>query len=202
MASIQWTPPTGWVEETGAHVLMLTPCDGTATSTLTIGANAYTIVDGMGASFSMRAGVFAAGALLEFVLDVNAKKAYLLSQAGLSAAPQKPKLLWSGSWSSGSITVYGFSAYKLFFVQTTDGDAALCWVDFSLLLGGGFYPLAGDGGQMLYNIRAHVDGDTLTMENSYAILRPQNSVSAGKYGRTVKAIYGLLLTEDVLVEGT
>lgn len=116
--------------------------------------------------------------------------------------PQRPKLLWSGSWSSGSITVDGFSAYKLFFVQTTDGDAALCWVDFSLLLGGGFYPLTGDGGQMLYNIRAHVDGDTLTMENSYAILRPQNSVSAGKYGRTVKAIYGLLLTEDVLVEGT
>lgn len=111
---------------------------------------------------------------------------------------QKPKLLWSGSWSSGSITVDGFSDYKLFFVQTPDGDAALCWVDFSLLLGGGFYPLTGDGGQMLYNIRAHVDGDTLTMENSYAILRPQNSVSAGKYGRTVKAIYGLLLNDDVL----
>lgn len=115
---------------------------------------------------------------------------------------QKPKLIWSGSWSSGSITVDGFSAYKLFFVQTTDGDAALCWVDSSLLLGGGFYPLAGDGGQMLYSIRAQVDGDTLTMANSYAILRPQNGVSAGKYGRTVKAIYGLLLTEDVLVEGT
>lgn len=115
--------------------------------------------------------------------------------------PMRPKLLWSGSWTSGSITVGGFSDYKLFLIQTTDGDAALCWVDFSLLLGGGFYPLTGDGGQMLYNIRAHVDGDTLTMENSYAILRPQNSVSAGKYGRTVKAIYGLLLTEDVQAEG-
>lgn len=114
MASIQWTPPAGWVEETGAHVLMLAPCDCTATSTLVIGANAYTIVDGMGASFSTRGGVFATGALLEFVLDVDAKKAYLLSQAGLSTAPRKPKLLWSGSALPGStLTAAGIAQYSV-----------------------------------------------------------------------------------------
>lgn len=117
MASIQWTPPAGWVEETGAHVLMLAPCDCTATSTLLIGANAYTIVDGMGASFSTRGGVFATGALLEFVLDVDAKKAYLLSQAGLSTAPQKPKLLWKGSATQGSwISVPGLFDYAVILV--------------------------------------------------------------------------------------
>ena len=114
---------------------------------------------------------------------------------------KRPKLLWSGSWSSGSITVDGFSSYKLFLLQTTDGDAALCWVDFGLLLGGELYPLTGDGGQMIYSIRAGVNGNTLSMENSYAILRPLNSLHGGKYIRTVKAIYGLLLNDDVLAEG-
>ena len=114
---------------------------------------------------------------------------------------KRPKLLWSGSWSSGSITVDGFSSYKLFLLQTTDGDAALCWVDFGLLLGGELYPLTGDGGQMIYSIRAGVNGNTLSMENSYAILRPLNSLHGGKYIRTVKAIYGLLLNDDVLTEG-
>lgn len=145
------------------------------------------------------------GAAGNVILSLESGGTSAADSAGARAnlvVPMRPKLLWSGSWTSGSITVDGFSDYKLFLIQTTDGDVALCWVDFSLLLGGGFYPLTGDGGQMLYNIRAQVDGDTLTMENSYAILRPQNSVSAGKYGRTVKAIYGLLLTEDVLVEGT
>lgn len=114
------------------------------------------------------------------------------------AVAQKPKLLWSGSWSSGSITVPDFPKYKLFFVQTTDGDGALCWVDFGLLLGGGLYPLTGAAGQMIYNVRASVDGNTLTLENSYAILRPKDSINAGQYTRTVKTIYGLLLNDDVL----
>lgn len=112
--------------------------------------------------------------------------------------PMRPKLLWSGSWSSGSITVDGFSDYKLFLIQTTDGDAALCWVDFGLLLGGGLYPLSGAGGQMIYNVRAGVDNNTLTLENSYAILRPKDAINSGQYTRTVKAIYGLLLNDDVL----
>ena len=114
---------------------------------------------------------------------------------------KRPKLLWSGSWSSGSITVDGFSSYKLFLLQTADGDAALCWVDFGLLLGGELYPLTGDGGQMIYSIRAGVNGNTLSMQNSYAILRPLSNINGGKYERTVKTIYGLLLNDDVLAEG-
>lgn len=147
-----------------------------------------------------------------FYKAVNLATPLALASGGVGAADadgarenlvavKRPKLLWSGSWSSGSITVDGFSSYKLFLLQTTDGDAALCWVDFGLLLGGELYPLTGDGGQMIYSIRAHVDGDTLTMENSYAILRPLASLNGGKYTRTVKTIYGLLLNEDVLAEG-
>ena len=111
---------------------------------------------------------------------------------------QKPKLLWSGSWTSGSITVGDFSSYKLLLVQTTDGDSALCWKDGSLLLGGGLYPLSGSGGQMAYSFRAGFSANTLTLQNSYALVHGINGQHSGQYGRTVSAIYGLLLNNDVL----
>lgn len=112
--------------------------------------------------------------------------------------PQKPKLLWSGSWTSGSITVSDFSSYKLLLAQTTDGDSALCWKDGSLLLGGGIYPLSGSSGQMVYSVRASFSGNSLTMQNSYALSHGISGQHSGQYGRTVSAIYGLLLNNDVL----
>lgn len=111
---------------------------------------------------------------------------------------QKPKLLWSGSWTSGSITVGDFSSYKLLLVQTTDGDSALCWKDGSLMLGGGLYPLSGTSGQMAYSVRASFSGNRLTMQNSYAIVHGISEQHSGQYGRTVSAIYGLLSNNDVL----
>lgn len=112
--------------------------------------------------------------------------------------PMRPKLLWSGSWSSGSITVNEFSDYKLLLVQTSDGDSALCWKDGSLMLGGGLYPLSGTSGQMAYSVRASFSTNTLTMQNSYAIVHGISGQHSGQYGRTVIAIYGLLLNDDVL----
>ena len=112
--------------------------------------------------------------------------------------PQKPKLLWSGSWTSGSITVSDFSSYKLLLVQTTDGDSAVCWKDGSLLLGGGIYSLGGSSGQMVYSVRASFSGNSLTMQNSYALVHGISGNHSGQYGRTVSAIYGLLLNNDVL----
>lgn len=112
--------------------------------------------------------------------------------------PQKPKLLWSGSWTSGTITVSEFSSYKLLLVQTTDGDSAVCWKDGSLLLGGGIYPLSESSGQMVYSVRASFSGNSLTMQNSYALVHGISGNHSGQYGRTVSAIYGLLLNNDVL----
>lgn len=111
---------------------------------------------------------------------------------------QKPKLLWSGSWTSGSITVGDFSSYKLLLVQTTDGDSAICWKDGNLLLGGGLYPLSGTAGQMAYSVRASFSGNRLTMQNSYAIVHGISGQHSGQYGRTVSSIYGLLSNNDVL----
>lgn len=112
--------------------------------------------------------------------------------------PLRPKLLWSGSWTSGSITVGGFSDYKLLLVQTTDGDSTICWKDGSLLLGGGLYPLSGTSGQMAYSFRAGFSANTLTLQNSYALVHGISDLHSGQYTRTVKAIYGLLLNDDVL----
>ena len=115
--------------------------------------------------------------------------------------PMRPKLLWSGSWTSGSITVGGFSDYKLLLVQTTDGDSAVCWKDGSLLLGGGLYPLSGTSGQMAYSVRASFSANTLTLQNSYALIHSISGQHSGQYTRTVNAIYGLLLNCDVQTEG-
>ena len=115
--------------------------------------------------------------------------------------PMRPKLLWSGSWTSGSITVSGFSDYKLLLVQTTDGDSAVCWKDGSLLLGGGLYPLSGTSGQMAYSVRASFSANTLTLQNSYALIHSISGQHSGQYTRTVNAIYGLLLNGDVQTEG-
>lgn len=202
MASIKWTPPAGWVEETGAHVLMLTPCDGTATSTLTIGANSYTIVDGMGASFSMRAGVFAAGALLEFVLDVNAKKAYLLSQAGLSAAPQKPKLLWWGVFSNGSITVDGLSDYTHFLIQM-NGALLLGTVSSGIISLGTFQcDSSAAGWATLMTANVSVNGDTLTMNHTFYVSVNNTNwyQSAADTYVQINGIWGLYKAEDIQEE--
>lgn len=144
------------------------------------------------------------GAAGNVILSLESGGTSAADAAGARAnlvVPMRPKLLWSGSWASGSITVDGFSDYKLFLIQTTDGDAALCWVDFGLLLGGGLYPLAGDGGQMIYSVRAGVNGNTLSMQNTYAIVHGIGGHHSDKYSRTVSAIYGLLLNGDVLTEG-
>lgn len=119
------------------------------------------------------------------------------ARANLGVA-QMPKLLWSGSWSSGSITVDEFSSYTLLLAQTTDGDSAICWKDGNLLLGGELYPLSGSSGQMSYALRASFNADTLTMQNSYAIIHGVSGQHSDKYSRTVNAIYGLLLNNDIL----
>lgn len=201
MASIQWTPPAGWVEETGAHVLMLAPCNCTATPTLVIGANAYTIVDGMGASFSTRGGVFATGALLEFVLDVDSKKAYLLSQAGLSTAPQKPKLLWEGSLTGGSITVPGFSDYKLFAVEFS-ASLILARVSSSGFLSVGEFNIDATyaGWGSLSGAVLSVSGDTLTLlHNFYVSVHETNwyQYAADQTVTAITKIYGLVRKSDI-----
>ena len=145
--------------------------------------------------------IHTADQIIEGVFPIDRGGTDASTAAGARAnlnVPLRPKLLWSGSWTSGSITVGDFSSYKLLLVQTTDGDSAVCWKDGNLLLGGSLYPLSGTSGQMAYSVRASFSGNRLTLQNSYALVHSISGQHSGQYGRTVSAIYGLLLNDDVL----
>lgn len=91
MANIIWTPHSGWVEETGAHVSFKAPCDCAVAGSLVIGSNSYSIVDALGKVITGTGGAFASGAVLDFILDCENSKAYLQNAATAL------KLLWSNA---------------------------------------------------------------------------------------------------------
>lgn len=98
MANITWTPPSGWAEETGAHVNFKAPCDSAAAGNLMIGSSSYTIVDACG--FPSAGGSFAAGAIVDLILDCEAKKAYIQNAAtplGKIAVCRRSSITQSGA---------------------------------------------------------------------------------------------------------
>ena len=195
----------GWASDKSYEIeITLTDCVTSATMTATLNVGVPGIyIKRAGAAYQVGIGKIpdiADGVDIKGLLKVGGFADPPGVRDGLNV-PMRPKLLWSGSWTSGSITVSGFSDYKLLLVQTTDGDSAVCWKDGSLLLGGGLYPLSGTSGQMAYSVRASFSANTLTLQNSYALIHSISGQHSGQYTRTVNAIYGLLLNGDVQTEG-
>ena len=120
MANIIWTPPSGWVEETGAHVSFKAPCDCKVAGSLVIGSNSYSIVDALGNVITGTGGAFASGAVLDFILDCENSKAYLQNAAtGLT-------LLWTNpNWNTNfaaqtvSLNLSGYTAIMTVFAYAT-----------------------------------------------------------------------------------
>lgn len=82
--NIIWTPPdSNWEEKNGAHVSFTAPCDSSFTGRLKISSsnNTYSIVDACGNTINGKSGIFASGAVLDFILDCSNLKAYLQNQA-------------------------------------------------------------------------------------------------------------------------
>lgn len=85
-----------------------------------------------------------------------------------------PKLLWSGSWSSGSITVDGLSDYQLFGVELVGIDSDTTWAARPLVFSnpqnasfvGGNISITEGGNAQLNVVRATRDGNTLTLRPS------------------------------------
>lgn len=75
--AIIWTPPPGWIEETGASIRFKTPCSCADADSIVIGNNTYSFVDAAGNAINTRPGSFASGAVVEALLDTSGKKAYL-----------------------------------------------------------------------------------------------------------------------------
>ena len=98
--------------------------------------------------------------------------------------------LWSGSWSSGDITVSGMSDYNLFMV-TMDGQgtniiASLGGTSRTYFRGIGGYA-SSSSGEMTYYLAATLSGDTLTMVDCHSI-----NQAGTRTARTVTEIIGLL----------
>ena len=114
--------------------------------------------------------------------------------------PQRPKLLWSGSWSSGTITVPGFTDYLIFLIKSSSGDMAVCWFDvgtsYKLLLGGAQYALNATQ-QLHFTFRASFNGDTLTLQHAYALEHTYNAGHTASYSRSISQIYGLFLKNEI-----
>lgn len=103
------------------------------------------------------------------------------------------KLLWSGNWSSGEITVPGLNDYTVFRVDyTTTGTGVLAVREGIYFRGGNFFSTA-DGSTYLVDISATINGEKLTYINSHSrSITPAGVVGAGTDQTEVTAIYGII----------
>lgn len=115
--------------------------------------------------------------------------------------PQKPKLLWKGSLTSGSITVPGFSDYAIFAVELY-ASLVLARVSSSGYLSVGEFDISTDyaGWGTLSGAVMSVSEDTLTLlHNFYVSVHDTNwyQSAADSTVIPVTAIYGLVRKDDI-----
>lgn len=109
--------------------------------------------------------------------------------------PQKPKLLWSGSFSSGSITVPGHSDYELFAFESAVAEG--------LFVIGGYW--AGIGGFSIYGsnyitimgYRFGVDGDRLSIDSYNKGITSWDPTTGTTATFAATKIYGLVRKDDL-----
>lgn len=109
--------------------------------------------------------------------------------------PMRPKLLWSGSFSNGSITVSGYSDYALFAFESAASEG--------LFLIGGYW--AGVGGFTIYGssyitvmgYRFGVDGDRLSIDSYNKGITSWDPTTGTTATFAVTKIYGLVRKDDL-----
>lgn len=80
------------------------------------------------------------------------------------------KVLWSGSWASGSISIEGIKNYSLVAVVFDNSFAAICW-KYGVFIDGGACWTTDSGYECTTHIRLSVDGTKLTRKyESHVVL--------------------------------
>lgn len=115
--------------------------------------------------------------------------------------PQKPKLLWEGSLTSGSITVPGFSDYAIFAVELY-ASLVLARVSSSGYLSVGEFDISTEyaGWATLSGAVMSVSSDTLTLlHNFYVSVNGTNwyQSAADTASIWITKIYGLVRKDDL-----
>ena len=115
--------------------------------------------------------------------------------------PQKPKLLWEGSLTSGSITVPGFSDYAIFAVELY-ASLVLARVSSSGYLSVGEFDISTEyaGWATLSGAVMSVSSDTLTLlHNFYVSVNNTNwyQSAADTTSIWITKIYGLVRKDDL-----
>ena len=82
MGKVKLTLPGMEIPVTGKQVSFEAPCNCDATECLQIDGVDYTVIDSLGNTVTGIGGVWATGAKITVVLDVENQKAYLLNSTG------------------------------------------------------------------------------------------------------------------------
>ena len=189
----------GWASDKSYEIeITLTDCVTSATMTATLNVGVPGIyIKRTGAAYQVGIGKIpdiADGVDIKGLLKIGGFADPPGVRDGLNV-PMRPKLLWSGSFSSGSITVPGYSDYELFAFESAAAEG--------LFLVGGYW--AGIGGFSLYGsnyinvmgYRFGVNGDRLSIDSyNKGITSWDPSTGATATFATTK-IYGLVRKADI-----
>lgn len=107
------------------------------------------------------------------------------------------KTLWTGTWTSGSITVNGASGYHSFIVYVDNSqDPIVCYRDGNGNIMGSIVVGNPNGNQYIKTIRASINGDVLTWDFAKELAHNASSNHGTASNKTIYKIVGL----DPIVE--
>lgn len=109
-------------------------------------------------------------------------------QIHTGSANTKPRLLWSGSWTTGSISVPDVSKYSILIFVNNSGVAS------GIVLGSSInaFGIKNDtDDQVTCAVAANINGNTISLTNAYALQHTSNSDHATASTITITAIYGI-----------
>lgn len=98
------------------------------------------------------------------------------------------KVLWTGSWSSGSLTIDGISKYALFLVFI-NGDAGIGMRDASMVR---FMTVTGGGSQYIKGGYFSISGDKVTFATSNQLVHNASGNHGAGVTQPITKIVGLV----------